>query len=177
LNYYDHSCVERVIIAMCGVDNHNQQIANYQPEAVDEPTMKQSQQQQRHVSFQMSRPLSLDEVRIAAGQGDNRAAKALVDLDRLSDAKQQVAMLTMMHRLATAWGRGQYYDPSTGFMVFTSSFLKQQLQKCCGLGCRHCPYSRSCGSDGDEENEGKIKKEDIRSGNGPEDCRHISADW
>lgn len=114
-----------------------------------EETQEQQSCRQGQVSFDMSSPLTLQEVQIAAGQGDERAAKALSDLGRLSEAKQKKAAVAMLHRLATARGRGQYIDPATGFMVFTATFLKQRA--CCGLGCRHCPHlgsaSKGCGSD------------------------------
>lgn len=35
-----------------------------------------------------------------------------------------------------------YIDPKSGFLVFTA--LKHLRRgKCCGSGCRHCPYGRS----------------------------------
>jgi len=106
--------------------------------SVEEETQSHQTQKQGQATFDMSGPLTLDEVRIAAGQGDERAAKALADLGRLSEAKQKLAAVAMLHRLATARGRGQYTDPNTGFYVFTATFLKQR--DCCGLGCRHCPH-------------------------------------
>jgi hypothetical protein len=32
-----------------------------------------------------------------------------------------------------------YYD-AQGYMVFTEKYLKER-GKCCGNGCRHCPYA------------------------------------
>lgn len=98
----------------------------------------QQPQQQGQVSFDMSKPLTIDEVRIDAGQGDERAAKEIAKVERLAPDKQPLAMVAVMHRLATLRGRGQYLDPNTGFMVFTATFLKQR--PCCNLGCRHCPH-------------------------------------
>jgi hypothetical protein len=32
------------------------------------------------------------------------------------------------------------YYIENGYMVFTAEYLKKR-NKCCGSGCRHCPYS------------------------------------
>lgn len=32
-----------------------------------------------------------------------------------------------------------YKDPDTGYFVMTSIYLKSK-GKCCGSGCRHCPF-------------------------------------
>jgi ATP-binding cassette subfamily B (MDR/TAP) protein 1 len=37
-------------------------------------------------------------------------------------------------------GRTHYLDPSTGYQVF-SEFELRKRGKCCGCGCRHCPYN------------------------------------
>jgi hypothetical protein len=44
-----------------------------------------------------------------------------------------------LHRTACARGEMTYTDPLTSFMVFTS-LSHQKRGKCCGSGCRHCPY-------------------------------------
>lgn len=44
-----------------------------------------------------------------------------------------------IHEAAVARGETIYTDPETGFMVFTSLGLKAR-ERCCGAGCRHCPY-------------------------------------
>lgn len=86
----------------------------------------------------MSKPLTLEEVREDAAQGDERAVKSLADLGRLSEDKRPLATVAVLHRLATARGRAQYIDPDSGFSVFTATFLKQRA--CCGYSCRHCPH-------------------------------------
>jgi Family of unknown function (DUF5522) len=43
------------------------------------------------------------------------------------------------HDDAVREGRPTYSDPSTGYTVFTSVALLAQ-ERCCGSGCRHCPY-------------------------------------
>ncbi len=44
-----------------------------------------------------------------------------------------------IHEAAVERGETIYTDPGTGFMVFTSLGLKAR-GRCCGAGCRHCPY-------------------------------------
>ena len=43
------------------------------------------------------------------------------------------------HAAAIAAGATQYLDPATGYVVFTELFHLQR-RRCCGSGCRHCPY-------------------------------------
>lgn len=35
-----------------------------------------------------------------------------------------------------------YEDPTTGLYVMTSFFLASK-ERCCGSGCRHCPFDRA----------------------------------
>lgn len=44
-----------------------------------------------------------------------------------------------VHSAACERGEATYIDPQTGFMVFTKVGLLQR-GKCCGAGCRHCPF-------------------------------------
>lgn len=44
-----------------------------------------------------------------------------------------------VHNAACKRGEATYVDPQTGFMVFTKVGLLQR-GKCCGAGCRHCPF-------------------------------------
>jgi diphthamide synthase (EF-2-diphthine--ammonia ligase) len=44
------------------------------------------------------------------------------------------------HDLACEQGELSYIDPETGYNVFTKIAHKRR-GKCCGSGCRHCPYS------------------------------------
>lgn len=32
-----------------------------------------------------------------------------------------------------------YFDPDTGLLVLTSTYLRRR-RECCGNKCRHCPY-------------------------------------
>ena len=45
-----------------------------------------------------------------------------------------------IHREACDAGKHTYIDPATGYQVFTEVAHKKR-GKCCGSGCRHCPYS------------------------------------
>ncbi|CAE8598351.1 unnamed protein product, partial [Polarella glacialis] len=89
-------------------------------------------------------PLSLQEVKEASEEGDAVAIKALSDLERLQRSagadgeRRNRAAWGLLHRLATKQGREQYYDPKTGFSVFTATALKPKA--CCGFTCRHCPH-------------------------------------
>ena len=46
------------------------------------------------------------------------------------------------HARARAESRMSYSDPATGYPVFTADALRT-VGRCCGAGCRHCPYSAS----------------------------------
>jgi hypothetical protein len=48
------------------------------------------------------------------------------------------------HDAAVASGATGYADPATGFFVFTAAALVAK-GRCCGNGCRHCPYGRVAG--------------------------------
>lgn len=43
------------------------------------------------------------------------------------------------HDEAVERGENGYRDPDTGFFVMTEAYLRAR-GKCCGSGCRHCPY-------------------------------------
>lgn len=44
------------------------------------------------------------------------------------------------HNAAVMAGQPSYVDPKSGYKVFTAETLKQR-GRCCGCGCRHCPYN------------------------------------
>lgn len=50
------------------------------------------------------------------------------------------------HAKACQAGQKSYKDPTTGYNVFTELAHKDR-GKCCGSGCRHCPYSHENVSD------------------------------
>ena len=43
-----------------------------------------------------------------------------------------------LHNQAIKENKSYYIDPATGSRVYTSIDLNKR--KCCGNGCRHCPY-------------------------------------
>ena len=45
-----------------------------------------------------------------------------------------------LHDEAVKCGELRYRDPATGYLVFTSESLRSR-GRCCGCGCRHCPYN------------------------------------
>ncbi len=47
-----------------------------------------------------------------------------------------------LHDEANAAGESSYIDPSTGYRVFTAHGLLA-VGKCCGSGCRHCPFDHA----------------------------------
>ncbi len=44
-----------------------------------------------------------------------------------------------LHDRAVERGEAGYTDPRTGLFVLTSAWLARR-GRCCGSGCRHCPY-------------------------------------
>jgi len=47
-----------------------------------------------------------------------------------------------LHQEACARGDTFYTDPASGFLVFTE-VAHRKRGKCCGSGCRHCPYNHA----------------------------------
>lgn len=48
--------------------------------------------------------------------------------------------IAALHAKAVAAGEPTYIDPATGYKVMTSETLSKR-GRCCGCGCRHCPYN------------------------------------
>ena len=46
------------------------------------------------------------------------------------------------HRIAVQEGQYGYIDSNTGLFVMTETYLRHR-GRCCGNGCRHCPFGRS----------------------------------
>ena len=59
--------------------------------------------------------------------------------DRLSPDHPRRAEILDAHDAAVDAGADAYADPSSGYQVFTASFLLDR-GTCCDTGCRHCPY-------------------------------------
>lgn len=47
-----------------------------------------------------------------------------------------------LHRRTVAAGGERYVDPTTGYVVFTELYHLRR-SRCCGSGCRHCPYAHA----------------------------------
>ncbi len=47
--------------------------------------------------------------------------------------------IALLHREACQRGEDSYIDPLTGLVVFTEVHHIRR-GRCCGSGCRHCPY-------------------------------------
>ena len=64
-------------------------------------------------------------------------------MDGEASSRARVA-IREAHDAAVARGDAGYADPATGFFVFTTAALLAS-GRCCGNGCRHCPYGRVVG--------------------------------
>ena len=65
----------------------------------------------------------------AASEGKAAAASSSEDMEDIEEA----------HREAVRRGQQTYIDPRTGYTVFTQ-LAALERGRCCGSGCRHCPY-------------------------------------
>ena len=78
---------------------------------------------------------------IIHGVGNDHYQNAWV---RLGD-KSAEATIADLHSSASRDGDPTYVDPATGYDVLTADFLRNR-GRCCGSGCRHCPYLRKSAS-------------------------------
>jgi len=106
--------------------------------AVQTPVMPEEQNSGNVYSWDASQPLSLQEVHDKAAAGDQKTRKAISNIEKLPEERKPQATWAMLNRVATTLGREQYVDPATGYLVFTTTFLRKR--PCCGNRCRHCPY-------------------------------------
>ncbi|KAG8436580.1 hypothetical protein GDO86_007620 [Hymenochirus boettgeri] len=60
---------------------------------------------------------------------------------RVSGLDFQAMQIVQIHQTACQAGQESYIDPHTGFSVFTR-LAHLRRGKCCGSGCRHCPYGQ-----------------------------------
>ena len=58
---------------------------------------------------------------------------------RLDPRRPDAARIRAAHDAAVAAGSEDYVDPATGYRVFTAVALREK-GRCCGQGCRHCPW-------------------------------------
>lgn len=59
--------------------------------------------------------------------------------DRLAPDHPQREEILRRHSEAMAAGQPGYLDPGTGLYVITAQ-QHSERGRCCGNGCRHCPY-------------------------------------
>ena len=76
--------------------------------------------------------------------------------------KSQRVKIEELHTEACQRGDDTYIDPTTGLSVFTR-LAHERRGKCCGCGCRHCPYR---GNEVSSKNETQnIKTQNIETQN------------
>lgn len=91
-----------------------------------------------------------DRSRGAAGVGwERRAGTSVTAWHRPSRGPRAAALRSSTvptdaaraaHEAAVAAGQDTYVDPESGLVVLTAAALARH-GRCCGCGCRHCPYS------------------------------------
>jgi ATP-binding cassette subfamily B (MDR/TAP) protein 1 len=79
---------------------------------------------------------NIDVMNVPTTKPDLESA-GITDMEDIGNETQGFAEL---HRIACDLGQLTYTDPATGYSVFTEIAHKER-GKCCGSGCRHCPYS------------------------------------
>jgi hypothetical protein len=60
--------------------------------------------------------------------------------DRLASDHPFRGEVLRRHEAAMAAGQAGYPDPQTGLFVITAA-THARRGRCCGNGCRHCPYA------------------------------------
>lgn len=55
-------------------------------------------------------------------------------------ANEKLVGYSQLHNEACHAKKDVYVDPTTGYHVFTS-YAHEKRGRCCGSGCRHCPYN------------------------------------
>ena len=66
--------------------------------------------------------------------------KMITDIEDLGAENSWVQDFMKAHKEACEAKEKMYIDPETGYSVFTE-YAHLQRGKCCGSGCRHCPYN------------------------------------
>jgi ABC-type Fe3+-hydroxamate transport system substrate-binding protein/diphthamide synthase (EF-2-diphthine--ammonia ligase) len=84
-------------------------------------------------------PLSMDKSRVEVEVDDIEDIAGVSSADTKAKEEEDAGFVTV-HRQACDAGQHTYSDPATGYQVFTE-LAHQQRGKCCGSGCRHCPFS------------------------------------
>mmetsp|Transcript_22177 Transcript_22177/g.62422 ORF Transcript_22177/g.62422 Transcript_22177/m.62422 type:complete len:318 (+) Transcript_22177:2-955(+) len=70
------------------------------------------------------------------------AAAGLPPATRPKPCAEDIEDIWKLHERACQRGEDFYKDPATGYMVFTR-VAHERRGKCCGNGCRHCPYDHA----------------------------------
>ena len=89
---------------------------------------------------------------LRCGNGRKRRNRETVHITKKNPAvmrrrrKSERIKIEELHSAACQRGDETYVDPTTGLSVFTR-IAHERRGRCCGCGCRHCPYR----GDGDDE--------------------------
>ena len=75
--------------------------------------------------------------RVKLSKSQCRGEDTVMDIE---DSVEGLKDFMAIHDEACADGRLTYEDPESGYQVFTELAHKKR-GKCCGSGCRHCPYN------------------------------------
>ena len=88
----------------------------------------------------------LESLPFMPGEGGGAWAKVDFSADSSATAKHPIPDVedlaiayAVLHEEAVSAGQEFYTDPSTGYLVMTTVSHKKR-GRCCGSGCRHCPY-------------------------------------
>lgn len=93
--------------------------------------------QNQPIVLQAIEDLSLSPALSHSKTGWQRVSFPLNDICDLEDTVKED--FSVLHEKACAAGDLVYIDPETGYSVFTEIAHKRR-GKCCGSGCRHCPF-------------------------------------
>ncbi|KAJ1171842.1 hypothetical protein NDU88_003700 [Pleurodeles waltl] len=89
--------------------------------------------------FMSSAPgMSTDEGRVQATEPKAKCHSDTTTGDGMAESDRRIMEA---HDKACRAHQENYVDPETGYVVFTK-FGHLQRGKCCGCGCRHCPYGQ-----------------------------------
>jgi len=72
------------------------------------------------------------------GYSESLALVEIEECAEVTDALTDRAKIGFLQREAVRRQLDNYYDPATGYEVFTAHHLK--TRECCGSSCRHCPW-------------------------------------
>lgn len=73
---------------------------------------------------------------------DDAGMAAIADVEECGSGAAMDACRAQLHAAACDAGQSFYEDPVTGYSVMTA-FAHTRRGKCCGSGCRHCPFAHA----------------------------------